>query len=144
MWQDDVDLWPAVSHVHACMYLVQGQVRIHRTIFLTIVYTEKQHHVERIRPDTSFMQENLSKVRSFFEIAILPELHGRWFTRPLAEYIASTGTTSDTNTADMPKKYCYCQEVEHGDMVGCDNSSCPFEWFHLECLKLKHLPKSKK
>ena len=22
MWQDDVDLWPAVTHVHACMYLV--------------------------------------------------------------------------------------------------------------------------
>ena len=21
-WQDDLDLWPAITHVHACMYLI--------------------------------------------------------------------------------------------------------------------------
>ena len=29
------------------------------------------------------------------------------------------------------------------DMVGCDNHSCPYEWFHLTFLKLTSLPKSK-
>ena len=28
-------------------------------------------------------------------------------------------------------------------MVGCDNDDCPYQWFHLDCLKLKAFPKSK-
>ena len=29
-------------------------------------------------------------------------------------------------------------------MVGCDNPSCPYKWFHLPCLKLTALSRSKK
>ena len=29
-------------------------------------------------------------------------------------------------------------------MVGCDNPSCKYQWFHLNCLGLKSGPKSKK
>jgi hypothetical protein len=43
-----------------------------------------------------------------------------------------------------PSVYCYCQQEEYGRMVGCDNNDCPYEWFHLDCLKLKALPKSSK
>ena len=25
----------------------------------------------------------------------------------------------------------------------CDNDDCPYQWFHLDCLKLKAFPKSK-
>ena len=25
-------------------------------------------------------------------------------------------------------------------MVGCDNPGCPYQWFHLECLRLKSVP----
>ena len=38
---------------------------------------------------------------------------------------------------------CYCRGGEHGQMVGCDNDDCPYQWFHLDCLKLKAFPKSK-
>ncbi len=47
-----------------------------------IVFTKKELHVERIEPNSLFMQENLSKAKHFFEVAILPELLGRWFSRP--------------------------------------------------------------
>ena len=30
--------------------------------------------------------------------------------------------------------YCICQQVSHGDMVGCDNENCPYEWFHFDCV----------
>ena len=40
--------------------------------------------------------------------------------------------------------YCYCQKEEYGDLVGCDNAACKYQWFHLDCLKLKTLPKSSK
>ena len=38
------------------------------------------------------------------------------------------------------KKYCTCQNVSFGDMVACDNESCPYEWFHWSCVGLKSEP----
>ena len=56
-----------------------------------------------------------------------------------------TCTRNDTSTSqdndDQDTKYCYCQKGQYGDMVGCDNPSCPWEWFHFECLQLKAAPK---
>lgn len=39
-------------------------------------------------------------------------------------------------------KYCYCREVSHGEMVGCDNHECSIEWFHLSCVGLRVAPKA--
>ncbi|XP_072171644.1 inhibitor of growth protein 2-like [Diadema setosum] len=39
--------------------------------------------------------------------------------------------------------YCLCQQVSYGDMVGCDNKDCPFEWFHFGCVGLSTKPKGK-
>jgi inhibitor of growth protein 3 len=38
------------------------------------------------------------------------------------------------------RKYCICQSVSYGDMVACDNESCPYEWFHWNCVGLKSEP----
>ena len=38
------------------------------------------------------------------------------------------------------KKYCLCHNVSYGDMVACDNDSCPYEWFHWSCVNLKSEP----
>jgi chromatin modification-related protein YNG2 len=27
--------------------------------------------------------------------------------------------------------YCFCQEKSYGEMIGCDNDSCRFEWVSL-------------
>ncbi|KAG1449178.1 hypothetical protein G6F56_008722 [Rhizopus delemar] len=37
--------------------------------------------------------------------------------------------------------YCFCQQVSYGDMVACDGTNCPFEWFHMECVGLEEPPK---
>jgi len=29
-----------------------------------------------------------------------------------------------------------CQQVSFGDMIACENESCPIEWFHYECVGL--------
>ena len=39
------------------------------------------------------------------------------------------------------RKYCFCQQVSFGEMVGCENDKCPYEWFHLSCVGLKEAPK---
>ena len=39
--------------------------------------------------------------------------------------------------------YCLCEQVSYGEMIGCDNDSCPIEWFHFNCVQLVHKPKGK-
>ena len=39
--------------------------------------------------------------------------------------------------------YCICNRISFGDMIGCDNDSCVFEWFHFECVNLSQKPKGK-
>ena len=33
--------------------------------------------------------------------------------------------------------------AESGEMIMCDNSTCNIQWFHVDCLKLKAVPKGK-
>lgn len=46
----------------------------------------------------------------------------------------------DEDEGGDDKKYCMCQSVSYGDMVACDNESCPYEWFHWTCVGLKSEP----
>lgn len=39
--------------------------------------------------------------------------------------------------------YCVCRRVSYGEMVQCDSPTCPFEWFHFECVGLTQGPKGK-
>lgn len=49
------------------------------------------------------------------------------------------------NWQDDPNepRYCLCNQVSYGDMVGCDNDDCPIEWFHYGCVGLSSAPKGK-
>ncbi|XP_070558329.1 inhibitor of growth protein 3-like [Ptychodera flava] len=41
-------------------------------------------------------------------------------------------------------RYCVCNQVSYGEMVGCDNDDCPNgEWFHYGCVGLSEAPKGK-
>ncbi len=46
---------------------------------------------------------------------------------------ASSASASPTDSGGDDKKYCICQQPSYGDMVGCDNEKCPYEWFHFSC-----------
>ena len=37
--------------------------------------------------------------------------------------------------------YCYCQQISHGKMIGCEGNNCRYEWFHIRCLGLKREPR---
>lgn len=43
---------------------------------------------------------------------------------------------------DEPR-YCVCNQISYGEMVGCDNSDCPIEWFHYACVGISEPPKGK-
>jgi inhibitor of growth protein 3 len=51
---------------------------------------------------------------------------------------AASGNDEDED--EEGKRYCLCQAVSYGDMVACDNPSCPYEWFHWSCVGLKSEP----
>lgn len=52
------------------------------------------------------------------------------------------------------ERYCFCNQVSFGEMVGCDNGKkdvcwefysytseqCPYQWFHLACIGLTEAP----
>lgn len=37
--------------------------------------------------------------------------------------------------------YCFCQRVSFGEMIGCDNDDCKYEWFHWSCVGISSPPK---
>lgn len=42
------------------------------------------------------------------------------------------------------RSYKYCCGVDmgkHEAMIGCDNTACPLEWFHMKCVGLKTAPR---
>ncbi|KAF8436920.1 hypothetical protein L210DRAFT_3483220 [Boletus edulis BED1] len=41
------------------------------------------------------------------------------------------------------KRYCYCNQVSFGTMIGCDMPGCKLEWFHFECTGLLEVPSKK-
>ena len=102
-------------------------------------------HIERIYQDSEFIATCLAKSKSFFMKGILPELLGKFFSRApkpiLTDNTSLSPTPTQTTTDD--KLYCYCQQPESGQMVGCDNNVCPYEWFDFSCLKISAPPKRK-
>ena len=101
----------------------------------------------------------MEKVKHFFITSILPELMGKFYFRTShsvqhgvepqepcqsgTSSLLAEDTTIYTPNDDVLQTYCYCNGPEEGEMVGCDNSNCVYRWFHLKCLKLNALPKSK-
>ena len=37
-------------------------------------------------------------------------------------------------------RYCFCNEKSYGEMVGCENDDCKYQWFHTGCLHMKKVP----
>lgn len=57
---------------------------------------------------------------------------------------AATGlhVTKPHGTDDADNNlYCFCQRVSFGEMIGCDNDDCKFEWFHWSCVGITSPPK---
>ncbi|ORX38443.1 hypothetical protein BD324DRAFT_620889 [Kockovaella imperatae] len=53
------------------------------------------------------------------------------------------GPLFDLEVDPNEPRYCYCNNVSYGQMVGCENDECPLEWFHLGCIGLTQPPTGK-
>ncbi|XP_034286948.1 inhibitor of growth protein 3 isoform X1 [Pantherophis guttatus] len=71
--------------------------------------------------------------------ALAQELSQQTAVIPESESNSQVDWTYDPNEP----RYCICNQVSYGEMVGCDNQDCPIEWFHYGCVGLTEAPKGK-
>ncbi len=158
-----------IFHLLFNYFQVQRQMFCSRRSYCDfVVWTEDDLYVERIYPNENFWLINTSKAKDFFKCSILPELFGKHYSQPTTTNTTfqiqsslpsssegqqsdepgsekcqvQSGSSTSQNNTDSIALYCYCQRPE-GDMIGCDNPNCSFEWFHLTSLNLKSLPSCK-
>jgi len=120
---------------HAYYYQVQAQIHALNVKYADfVVWTQKDIFVERIFPDALFWSECLQKANVFFKKCILPELIGKFYSRP-----AIANLKQDTDI------WCNCRgaEEEQREMIKCDNDTCLLQWFHFDCLHMTKEPKGR-
>lgn len=62
-------------------------------------------------------------------------------TRSGARGRPSKSSSGGSNRDDADdQRYCFCNNVSYGDMIGCDDDDCEREWFHLGCVGLSKPP----
>ena len=144
-----------LNNNHPYYYQVQTQLgvtKLDRAYF--VVWTEVDIHVEVIKFDPQFWEQMCNSAEKFFKVALLPELIGKFYSRPpgsgfptrmLEERKPAEQSANEENMEDGKEKtWCYCDQVESGQMIACDNENCSLGWFHFTCLKLEAPPKSLK
>jgi len=140
-----------LKHAHAYYYQIQTQLFVSGVDYCDICVctfsSDDKHdiHIEHIIKDEDFWTDCVSKAHQFFRTCILPELLGKWYTRPIKTSF-SDPASSTSDKCDEPSNqsvYCYCNGPEEGEMIACDNEQCGIEWFHIKCLKISKVPKGK-
>ena len=135
-----------LSTQHAYYYQIQLQMfvcSVDHADFVIGTFQESKPslRIERITFNREFVTTCVEKAHKFFDLCILPELVGKWYSRKAV----LPDQAQATSTSDGQYIYCYCKIDKGGEMVACDNSSCAHgTWFHLECLKLSNAPRSAK
>lgn len=119
-----------------------------------VMYTNVDIKIVRIEPDFELQEHLKLKAKHFFLEVVLPELVAKRFTvgvpsvQVLSESSKDKVSSSRSREAKGKGKakqgkplWCHCRRPEDfDDMVGCDNSECKVEWFHLGCVGLKEAP----
>ncbi|XP_060075799.1 uncharacterized protein LOC132555468 [Ylistrum balloti] len=144
-----------LKKTHQYYYQIQRQLFVCEKEYSDfVVWTNVDYHAERIDVDQELCKEIVKKSSTFFLRAILPELIGKLYSRPLATSsiinsaeqrtdISPSVSVQDTSE-DSNRLICVCQSVYNPDtdsVIGCDNENCPYVWLHFKCVKIKRIPK---
>ena len=101
-----------------------------------IAWTPNWMFCVTVQIDNDFITNALKVLNIFYKQHVIPEL--------LTRNIELKNTIVGPNESN--KNYCFCQKPyneKDGIMIGCDSDKCANEWFHLDCVKLKRIPKRK-
>ena len=141
---------------HQYYYQVQCQLLVTGREYCDfIVWTKKDLFVERISVDNTVCKEISDKSQLFFRRVILPELIGKFYSRPLQEqsctFTANRAPnfpqdTDNVNLTENKNVICICRkeyDEEKDDVIGCDDENCPFKWLHFKCAGIRKIPNGK-
>lgn len=64
-WQSDVNLWPAITHIPICMYLLLTPSPYSERYAYLKNYTEESGYIEWMRYNNRFLKENVQKAKQF-------------------------------------------------------------------------------
>ena len=102
-----------------------------------IIWTPKWLYYTLVLKDVPFITSMIHHLKEFYATHIVPEL----LTRKLENGKMDNSVPSSSDQI----LYCYCN-TEYNDQetwIGCDAVSCKWQWFHLDCVNLKRIPKGK-
>ena len=90
-----------LNRAHKYYYQVQTQLLLSDNDYVDFVlWTMKGLHIERIEPDADVFAEIIAKSKEFFQIGVLPELVGKFYTRSRVPLQSSTATVQLTAYTD--------------------------------------------
>lgn len=131
-----------LSRTHDYYIQVQGQLAICDKEYSDFIcWTPHGMYVERVTVDPACFDKIKPSLDKFFKDVLLPcLLRGSVSDHHSASSVSATQTNVNMGT---DRKYCWCDGIESGKMVACDNKSCKREWFHFECVGLTRKPRGK-
>ena len=95
-----------------------------------VTWSKQEMNVERIYIDMTFLEENLVKAFKFHKFVVIPELLGKYYTKPKDDVVIYA--------------WCECcQPADGRDMVKCSNEACSIQWYHIECVDASDVLNSK-
>ena len=107
---------------HPYYFQVQQQLHVCKDIMECkytdfVVWTKKEIFIQRILPDSKFWAENLEKLEQFWDICILPEIVGKFYTNLNNETSQSVLKQVPENTESPYKSndkdlWCSCRGTE--------------------------------
>ena len=124
---------------HEYYFQVQAQLHIVEAAYCDFMVWSPQPeppHIERIYPDATFFDLNLSNVIQLLKLCIIPEIVGKLFTVPRTEPRPALQTVPSNGIG------CYCCEPDDGDMLVCLSGKCTRVRFHKKCLRLDKVKKN--
>ncbi|EGW33487.1 chromatin modification-related protein YNG2 [Spathaspora passalidarum NRRL Y-27907] len=89
------------------------------------------------RPVKRLKSEEMEETMSFTPTGSLA-LNGHVSVGPGGHGEGPNGNGEDADN----NLYCFCQRVSFGEMIGCDNDDCKYEWFHWSCVGITSPPKA--
>ena len=145
-----------LDKTHAYHYQIQLQMKLSDVTYGDfVVWSESELAILKVTLDEDFITTAIDKATIFFKYGILPELLGKWYTKPpkpkvidfsldnsSSENICGSATVCSDGDSTI-EFWCYCKGEDEGEMILCDNDSCGIKWFHTECLRITDIPKGK-
>ena len=96
-----------------------------------VVWTSCGFRVTRVYPDAEW------------QIRVSPIVKEFWLQHVLPSMMSRSVVDQQSSSHEESLVHCKCGEQDGGDMVGCDNSECKFQWFHWKCVGLTKAPRTR-